>query len=86
MSRRLSERTVWFTGLWDRWRTVFGILQFILKALIHTHIVLLSILLHSAFFYKFPSLSLFHSNNYPGRSLGCLAIKKNDHFPISFLM
>lgn len=44
MSRRLSKRIMWLTGLWNKGKSVFGILQFILKALVHIHILLLSVL------------------------------------------
>lgn len=75
---------MWLTGLWDRGRSVFGILQFILKALVYIH-MLRMVLHHFAFSNRFASLSFFHSNKHQGRSLGCLSMKKNDHFPISFV-
>lgn len=57
MSRRLSKRIMWLAGLWDRGRSMFGILQFDLKALIYILILLLSALLHSAFSNMFLPLS-----------------------------
>lgn len=40
MSRRLSRRIMWLTGLCNKGRSVFGILQCILKAILYTHILL----------------------------------------------